>query len=235
MKKEVLAFIPAREGSKRIPGKNTKDFLGKPLIAYAIESALQSPHITRTIVCTESESIATIAKQYGAEVPFMRPQEMAGDESSVMDSMLYTLEKLKTDEGYEPTHFVILQTTSPLREQKDIDDCFRVMEETGATTVLTMTTTQPKFYNVESDMRISLVNGSEAKTQNAQAWPKGYIQNGAVYVIDVPTLLAEKRVVTHDTRAVVMPKWRSLDIDDPEEWVMAEVLYRNKEAFPEEA
>ena len=113
-KSEVLCIIPARAGSKRIPGKNTKLFFGKPLIAHTIEQARKTAFITRVIVDTDSPHIAKIALKYGAEVPFLRPAELAKDTSKVVDSILCLLAKLKADEGYVPEYLVILQTTSPL-------------------------------------------------------------------------------------------------------------------------
>ncbi len=166
MKQQVLAFIPARENSKRIPNKNTKNFLGKPLIAYTIEHAIKSLLIDRTIVCTESKKIANIAKKYKAEVPFLRPKKLAADNSDVDDSIRYTLKWLKDNENYVPDYFVILQPTSPLREIDDIKRCFNLMKNTNATTVLTVAPTHPKLYHLSKNNDTILVNGSEKKTIN---------------------------------------------------------------------
>ncbi len=226
----ILAYIPARAGSKRIPGKNIKDFLGKPLIAYAIEQALSVPFIDRVVVDTDSEEIAKVAKKYGADVPFLRPEHLASDSANVVDSILYTLEKLKNDEGYEPTHLMILQTTSLLREIKDIEDCWQMMQDTDATTVLTVCPTHPKLYHLSTENDTVLVNGLETHSNNTQTWEKAYLLNGCfVYIIEMGALLKEKLVITKKTKAVVCPKWRSVDLDDPEEWAMAELFYQNKE------
>ena len=116
-----LGIIPARGGSKGIRNKNIRAFAGKPLIAYAIDAAKKSRYLSRTVVSTESEEIARVAKEYGAEVPFLRPKELAEDTSKVFDAIAHLLEKLKTDEGYAPDYIVLLQPTSPLRTAKDID------------------------------------------------------------------------------------------------------------------
>lgn len=227
-KTEVLAFIPARGGSKRIPHKNMRIFCGKPLIAHTIAHALASSRIDRTVVSTESPQIARIAKKYGAEVPFLRPERMAGDTSHVMESILYTLEKLAIDEKYHPTHLVILQATSPLREDDDIEACFKKMEETKATTVLTVTPTHPILCHLSKKNDLILATGT-AKNTSTHKYDKAYLLNGcAVYVIDVKALHKEKQVHTKKTKVVIMPKWRSVDLDDPEEWAMAEVLFKNK-------
>lgn len=225
----VLAIIPARFGSKRIPLKNIKSFLGKPLIAYTIEQALHTPFINRVIVDTDSEHIAKIARKYGAEVPFLRPAGLAIDTSKVYDSIEHLLNKLKKIENYVPTHIVLLQTTSPLRQQNDIDSCWKLMQKSDATTVLTVCPTHPRIYHLSKKNDLILVNGSEYQSTNMQAWGKGYILNGCfVYIVKVDALLKEKIIITKKTKAVICPKWRSIDLDTPEEWVMAEVLYKNR-------
>lgn len=226
---KVLAYIPARAGSKRLPGKNIKDFMGKPLIAYAIEQALAMPFIDRVIVDTESEEIAAIAKQYGADVPFLRPNELAQDDSNVIDTIIYTLDRLKEDEGYVPTHLLILQTTSPLREPEDIERSWKKILETDATAVITVCQIHPKLYNVDDEDTLHLVNNSDNTSTNAQAWDDGFIPNGGVFITAVPELYSERTVMTKNTKAVVCPNWRSVDVDIPEEWAMAEVLYKHRD------
>ncbi|MEK7125819.1 MAG: acylneuraminate cytidylyltransferase family protein [Patescibacteria group bacterium] len=226
---KILAIIPARSGSKRIPNKNIKNFLGKPLIARTIEQALACRFIDRVLVDTDSSKIATIAKRCGAEVPWLRPASLAGDTARVIDSIFYDLNRLKKEESYQPDYVLILQTTSPLRELRDIKDCWEMMRTGGASTVLTICPTHPKLYHLDKRGFIKLANGSEKKTNNTQAWPAGYVLNGCfVYIIKTAVLLREKRIITKKTRAVICPKWRSIDLDTPEEWAMAELLYKNK-------
>lgn len=228
-KPKILAYIPARGGSKRIPGKNIKNFLGKPLIAYAVEQALACKLADKIIVDTDSLKIEKIAKKYGAEVPFLRPVELAQDKSIVIDGIIYTLNRLEEEQNYKPTHLLLLQTTSPLRELKDIKDCWKLMQSTNATTVLTICPTHPRLYHMNDKNDIILVNGNEGMSTNMQTWPEGYILNGCfVYIVDIPTLRKERRIITKKTKAIICPKWRSVDLDTPEEWVMAEILYKNK-------
>lgn len=228
-RQKILAYIPARSGSKRIHGKNIRNFCGKPLIALAIEQALSTSFIDRVLVDTDSFKIAKIAKKYGAEVPFLRPEYLATDSSNVIDSIFYFLNKLKKEEHYAPTHIMILQATSPLREKKDIEDCWKMMKKTNATTVLTVCPTHPKLYHLSPNNDIILVNGSEKHSNNTQTWKSAYLLNGCfVYIVDIETLYKEKRIITKKTKAVVCPKWRSVDLDTTEEWVMAEVFYKNK-------
>ncbi len=229
MKEKILAIIPARAGSKRIPGKNFKSFLGKPLVAYTIEQAKQCKLIDRVIVDTDSPEIAAIAKECGAEVPFLRPPELAGDTAKVIDAIFHLLKRLKEEEQYEPTHVMILQTTSPLREIQDIEDCSDLMRRTDATTVLTVCPTHPRLYYMDENKNIILANGSEQQSTNMQAWRSAYILNGCfVYIVKTDALLQEKVIITKNTKAVVCEKWRSVDLDEPEDWALAELLYQHR-------
>lgn len=229
-KKNILVIIPARSGSKRIPNKNIRGFLGKPLIAYTIKQTLSLKFVDRVIIDTDSPKIAKIARQYGAEVPWLRPAHLARDKSQMVYSILNVLKRLKKEENYVPTHVMILQTTSPLREIQDIEACWKLMKSTKATTVLTICPTHPRLYHLKKNKDIFLVNGSEKQSTNIQDWKPGYILNGCfVYIIKTPALLREKRVITKKTKAVICPKWRSVDLDVPEDWVLAELLYKNRE------
>lgn len=229
MRPEVLAIIPARFGSKRIPLKNIKNFLGKPLIAYSIDQARKASCITRVIVDTDSPKIAAVAKKYGAEVPFLRPPALATDTAKVYDSIEQLLNKLKKSEGYVPDYIVILQTTSPLREVSDIEACWQMIKKTKATTVVTVCSTHPRLYHLGKKNELIPVNTAVGATTNTQSWKPGFLLNGCfVYLVKTTQLLKEKSIITKDTKAVVCPKWRSVDLDTPEEWVMAEVLFSNK-------
>lgn len=230
MREKLLAVIPARSGSKRIPNKNIKIFCGKPLIAYPIKQALSCHIIDRVIVDTDSPRIAKIAKKYGAEVPWLRPARLAQDRSQYASSLLYLLKRLQKEQNYLPTHVIILQTTSPLRAMRDIMDTWRLMRTTNVTTALTVCSTHPRLYYLSPKRDLILVNDTGNKSTNTQSWRQGYILNGcSVGIVKTRAFLKEKSVITKKTKAVICPKWRSIDLDTPEEWVMAEVLYKNKE------
>ena len=229
MKNKILAVIPARAGSKRIPNKNFRIFCDKPLIAHTILQAKKIKFIDRIIVDTDSPKIATIAKKYRAEAPYLRPKSLAGDKAKVIDAIIFLLGRLKKDEGYEPSHVMILQTTSPLREEKDIYDCWNMMKKTDATTVLTVAPTHPRLYYMDEKQNIILANGSEKQSTNMQAWRPAYILNGCfVYIVKTKSLLKERSVITKKTKASVCDKWRSIDLDTPDEWVLAELVYKNR-------
>ena len=122
MEKKILAIIPARGGSKGVPRKNIKEICGKPLISYTIEAAKRSKYIDRVIVSTDDIEIETVSKNYGAEVPFLRPNELAGDNSPTIDCVIDVIERLKIDEGYFPDYIALLQCTSPLRDENHINE-----------------------------------------------------------------------------------------------------------------
>ena len=226
----VLCYIPARGGSKRIPGKNIRPFCGRPLLAYTAEQAKALPWVDRIVLDTDDSQIADVGRAAGLEVPFLRPAEFATDDAQVIESVLHMLDRLERHDGYRPTYLLLLQTTSPLREVADIQACWDLLQATDATTVLTVCPTHPRLYHRDADARIRLVNGNESHSTNMQAWPPAFLLNGCfAYLVRVDALRAEHRIITNDTRAVVCPKWRSVDLDTPEEWVLAEHLYRHKE------
>ncbi len=226
---KILAVIPARAGSKRIPNKNIRNFLGQPLIAYAIRQALKVPFADRVIVDTDSPKIAAIAKKSGAEVPFLRPAELATDTASANDALLHLLTRLKKEQNYVPDYILYLQATSPLREMKDIQDCWNLIKKNKADTVLTICPTHPRLYYLDEKQSIILANGSEKQSTNVQQWRPAYILNGCfVYIVKTSAFLREKSIITKNTKAVICPKWRSVDLDEPEDWALAELLYKNK-------
>lgn len=231
-KDKILAYIPARAGSKRIPNKNIRNFLGQPLIAYTIGQARACGFVDRVMVDTDSRKIAEISKKFGAEAPWLRPSGLAADKANIRDALLYFLTELKHKENYVPDYILLLQTTSPLRELKDIQACWRLIKKGGADTVLTVCATHPRLYYLDKKQNIILANGSENQSTNIQAWRQAYILNGCfVYLVKTRAFLKEKNIITKKTKAVICDKWRSVDLDEPADWVTAELLYKNKKAI----
>jgi N-acylneuraminate cytidylyltransferase/CMP-N,N'-diacetyllegionaminic acid synthase len=226
----VLAVIPARGGSKRIPNKNIREFCGKPLIAHAIKQAKALSFVGRVVVDTDSEKIAEVAKKYGAEVPFLRPAALATDFASINEALLHLLNRLKKEEGYQPDYVVLLQTTSPLREARDIEACWELMRKMRADTVLTVAPTHPRLYHLDKGQSLVLANKTAYASTNVQEWPKAYLLNGCfVYIFNVARFLKQRKVIMKNTKAVICDKWRSIDLDTPEDWVVAERLYTARE------
>jgi CMP-N,N'-diacetyllegionaminic acid synthase len=227
-KKELMALIPARSGSKSIREKNIRIFEGKPLIAHTIEQALTCPIIDRVIVDTDSRNIAKIALRYGAEVPFLRPHRFAKATSQIVHSVEYLLKTFEEKEKYKPTHIILLQATSPLREKIDIERCWYMMMKTSCDSVVSITETHPRLYNINHKLKLTLANGKKIQSTNRQAWNKGYKVNGFVWLVTTKALLREHSLMTKNIRGLVCPAWRSLDLDSPEDWILAKIIYKNK-------
>jgi N-acylneuraminate cytidylyltransferase/CMP-N,N'-diacetyllegionaminic acid synthase len=220
----ILALIPARGGSKGLPGKNIRDLHGKPLIAWSIQAAKQSQYIDRTIVSTDSADIAATAKEYGAETPFIRPAELATDHSSGMDVCLHALEWFSNkNDAYNL--LLILQPTSPLRTVSDIDTAIETMGEKQAKAVVSVCETDhhpwwsnqlPQNGNMKGFLRPEVLN------KNRQELPTYYRLNGAIYLVDAEVIKKTRSFYGPETFAYVMPTERSIDIDTLQDLLVAE-------------
>lgn len=229
MNKKILAIIPARSGSKGIPNKNIRKFAGKPLIWHAIHQARKSGLFDKIIVDTNNQEIADVAARGGAEVPFLRPAYLATDTSKITDSIEFLLHRMEREFDYKPKIFCLLQTTSPLREVDDIKICYKEIIKPQIKSLCTICETHPRLYNRTSNGKIYLANKQGGGGTNRQDWPKGYIENGAmVYMLKTDYFLKHKKFVSKDTLGVILPRWRSVDLDNIEDWILAEILYKNK-------
>lgn len=224
-KHRIICVIPARGGSKGVPRKNIKELAGKPLIAYTIEQARQSQYIDRTIVSTDDEEIADIARKYKAEVPFMRPKYLAGDNAASVDVLVHLIDWVWEHEKYEFDILVMLHATAPLRSVSDIDNCIKMIVEKKSDNVFSVTDAHrnPYFNMVEvKQSKVALVNkGNFASRQNA---PKVYDMNASVYVWWKNILKKKKSVFLKNSQVYIMPKERSIDIDDELDFRIAEFL-----------
>jgi CMP-N-acetylneuraminic acid synthetase len=227
-KHKVICVIPARGGSKGVPRKNIKKLADKPLIAYTIEQALQSQYIDRTIVSTEDKEIADISKQYGAEVPFMRPAELAGDQVPTIDVLLHAIKCIE-EEKYNFDILVLLHTTAPLRSVKDINSCIEMLQRTKADNVFSVTEAHrnPYFNMVEINEHGAVKLVKEGSFSTRQASPKVYDLNASIYVWWKDILKNEKKTFLAGSKIYVMPKERSIDIDDDWDFRIAEYLFKN--------
>ncbi len=219
---EILAIIPARGGSKRLPQKNVLLLSGKPLIAYSIEQAKQSAYPMRVVVSTEDEEIKKASLKYGAEV-LDRPKELATDAATTM-SVLHHVVKTLQAQGYSPDIVVLLQPTCPMRLPSDIDACIKKLLDTGADSVVTVREIdEPPHWMMQMDDEGKTSLFMKEQITRKQDVPKLYILNGSVYAIKTDVLLKQDRyVMGPDNRAVVMPRDRSYDIDTKEDWEMVE-------------
>lgn len=228
--KTILCIIPARGGSKGLPGKNIKELLGKPLIAYTIEHAKKSRYIDRVIVSTEDNGIADISRRYGAEVPFTRPYALASDESSVIDVLLHAVDWLQKEQRSAYDIVILLHTTTPLREDKDIDRCIEILVSKGADNVFSVTEAHrnPYFNMVEvgENHKVHLVKEGNHVTR--QSAPKVFDMNASIYVWWTDTLRSNRKVLMEKSEIYIMPKERSVDIDDYLDFKIAEMLLKEK-------
>lgn len=223
----MIAIIPARGGSKGLPGKNIKLLNGKPLIAYTIEAAKQSKSITRIIVSTDDQNIADVALEYGAEIPFLRPIHLATDDALAIDVLKYTIERLDEEQN-AIEEFIVLQPTSPLRTALNIDDAIGMFKEKKADSVISYCkehhpirwhkyiTEEGKFENI-----------FEETLQNRQLEKPTYFPNGAIYIYKTKIINAGK-YYTENSFAYIMERENSIDIDDIQDFEYAEFLLKKK-------
>lgn len=226
----VLGVITARGGSKGIPRKNIKEFVGKPLIAWTIEAAQSSKLLTDCLVSTDDAEIADIAKKWGGRVPFMRPEALADDKAKSIPVGVHALDWMKEHEGKEYDALLFLQPTSPLRTAEDIDASIRLLEETGADSVMGMVKlvnfTTANLKKIASDGRIGSFIDDEGKdTKRRQEQQDVYKRNGSIYLTRV-SWLRTGDLFGQDSRALVMPPERSVDIDTPFDFVLGEFMMR---------
>jgi len=225
--KSVLAIIPARGGSKGVPRKNIREVGGEPLIVWTIREAKKSKYIDRLILSSEDEEIIKVATAWDCEAPFMRPIELAQDDTPGIEPVLHAIETLP--EKYD--YVVLLQPTSPLRKTEDIDRCIEKCIDLNWSACVTVTEAQKSPYWMyqldDCDDRMIPVMKMEKRLDRRQELPKVYIVNGAVYVAHVEWLLNRKDFITDETHCLIMPRERSVDIDNDIDLKFAEFLLQN--------
>ena len=219
----ILAVIPARGGSKGIKDKNIYPIKNKPLIAYTIEAGLGSRYVDMVMVSTDSDIIAAKAKEYGAEVPFMRPDELASDTSKTIDAIVDVLKRL-TAMGEKYDVLVLLQPTSPLRNSWDIDSAIELFFEEDKRSLLSVNKAleNPILYRkLDGNRAIPILN--RQSTVRRQDFETYYRVNGAVYINSIPEICADTSFNDNET-AFVMPSERCVDIDSMEDIYKVEKL-----------
>lgn len=237
-KPEVLAIIPARGGSKGIPGKNIKNFVGYPLIVYSIAAAQQSAYVTRVVVSTDSPAISDVALKYRAEVPFLRPKFLAEDNTLDLPVMVHCLEWLLVNENYQPDVVVWLRPTSPIRPRGCVDDAIRLLldhpEADSVRGVVPAGQNPFKMWFLDKKMGkmdpiLTLEGIEEAYNAPRQRLPDVYWQTGHIDAIRTKTI-TEKGSVTGDTifPLIIDPKY-TVDIDIPQDWQAAEQKLFNQD------
>ena len=224
----VVAFVFARGGSKGLPGKNLRPLAGKPLIAHAIEHALAVPRIDRVIVSTDSTDIASVARDFGAEVPFLRPADLAADDSPEWLSWRHALKFTQEEMGVLPDVMVSVPATAPLRRPQDIGRCLDLYSAGGADVVITVSEAhRSPYFNMvrrHPDGNVALVVPTSKEFSRRQDVPAVFDMTTIAYVADPEFVLSKDSIFQGRVKAVEIPPERAIDIDTLLDFEMAEFL-----------
>lgn len=226
-----IAVIPARSGSKGLPDKNIKMLKGKPLLAYSIEAARKSGKYDTVHVSTDSVKYADIAKEYGADIPFLRSDELASDTASTWDTIKYVLTEYEKRNRIFDT-VTVLQPTSPLRTEEDIISAFDFFEAKNANMVSSVCEMEhsPLWSNVlPEDLSMKEFEDEKVADLPRQSLPVYYRENGAIYLLKVSHLMYSKSIYKDGCYAYVMKKTHSVDIDDKLDFLIAETILNHGE------
>jgi CMP-N-acetylneuraminic acid synthetase len=230
---KAIAFIFARGGSKGLPGKNIRPLGGKPLIAWSIEHALAVKRIERVIVSTDSEEISAVAREYGAEVPFIRPEELAGDDSPEWLAWRHALNDLRETTGALPEVMVPVPTTAPLRQAIDIENCLDEYEKGDADMIITVTDAhRSPYYNMvktNADGTVGLVNPPQTAIARRQDVPVVYDITTVCYVANPEFVMTHNAIFEGRVKRVHVPIERAIDVDTLLDFQIAESLLNIRE------
>lgn len=233
--KKVLAIIPARGGSKGLPGKNIRILHDRPLIAWPIRAALNSRYIDKVVVTTDDSDIAKIALEYGADVPFMRPVEFAKDTSPSSEAIIHAIEFCtKADGMYD--YIVLLEPTSPLTEAADVDKALETLESSKGLAIVgasKVESTHPDYCaTIGPDSFLKPFNReSFAKPIRRQDVDELYFFEGSLYISDTKKYLETQTFYHELTLPYVVPAWKALEIDTLLDFFKIEAVIKNKEAL----
>jgi CMP-N,N'-diacetyllegionaminic acid synthase len=225
----VLGLVPARAGSKGVPGKNLRLVGGKPLIAWTLEAAAACPGLDAVVVSTDSPEIAGVAATWGAEVPFLRPAEHASDTASSLSVIEHALSWLAT-EGRTYAYLVLLEPTSPLREPSDIASALALLEHAPAVvSVCRAETVHPAFMYLRTDDGYlkPFLSGTAGGVRR-QDIAAVYYLDGTIYASRTDVLLAERTFYHARTAAYEVPKWKAPEIDDEVDLLIVEAIMRHR-------
>jgi CMP-N,N'-diacetyllegionaminic acid synthase len=220
----IIALITARGGSKQIPGKNIRLLGGKPLIVWSIEAALKSQRIGRVLVSTDSEQIAEVSRRAGAEVPFLRPEELSRDDSPHILASEHALQWLDEKAGERPEFLMLLQPTSPFRSSEDIDATITLAQQTNAAAVVSVCEAKEhpnKTFRIAEDGTLRDFVPIDLPYRRRQDLPKAFSENGAIYLNRSESLLRDRTYVPVGSMPYLMPPERSVDIDSEWDWFIA--------------
>ena len=224
----VLAVVTARGGSKGLPRKNVRDTGGRPMVAWSIAAGHESRYVDRTILSSEDAEIIQVARDCGCDVPFVRPTELADDDSSIYDALFHALDNI--DETFD--YIVLLQATSPLRSADDIDGCLRMCFDSGAPACVSVYDPQKSpylSYTLDDAGKLRPLVPMPERPGRRQDLPPAYMLNGAVFVARIDWLRKYGTFMHEDTIGHVMPAERSLDVDDELDHLFVRALLAENE------
>ncbi len=228
-------MINARGGSRGIPRKNIKSFLGKPLIAHSIELALKIKEIDEVIVSTDDKKIADIAQKYGATIPFMRPKKLATSKSLQIDTIVYNLKKFEKIKKREIDLVVLLQPTAPLRNADDVIGCIKLMKKKNPDTVISIADVGCKhpsgIYRVGKDESLIPFVKKSKSGFNRQQLEKIYWRTGSVYVIQRNVILKNNAIYGDKIIGYKVSEERAFNIDTKFDWKLAELWGKYKKNY----
>lgn len=226
-----MGIIPARKSSKGIHNKNIKPLLSKPLIVYTIEAALKSKVFDRIVVSTDSFKIKKVSQKYGAEVPFLRPKNLAGDNTPMISVLRHALKFLEQKERFYPDVVVLLQPTSPLRKPIHIKKALEKFLKSKADSVVTICEAEFSPYWMKrllKDRVIPFIENKKRVYTRRQDLPKVYRLNGAIYIAKRNIIMEENSILGEDTRAIIMNQEDSIDIDTEIDFKLAELILKKR-------
>ncbi len=224
---KILGLINARGGSKGVPGKNIKPLCGRPLIAWSIETANKCASINRVVVSTDDEKIANTARDAGADVPFMRPAELAGDDVLQIDVIIHAVEFLEK-QGDVYDYVCLLQPTCPVRAVEDVEGALKLLIESKADSVITITPTPHHpmtLYSKGEGQRLTQFVETSKAGVTRQQFPELFWRTGSVYAFRRENL-KQRSMYGNDVRGYEVPPERCANIDDPLDWDIAELLMK---------
>lgn len=222
-----VAIIPARGGSKRIPRKNIKDFCGKPMIAWSIEAAKKSKVFDKIVVSTDDREIAEIAQQYGAEVPFIRPDELSNDFTGTIPVIKHAAQWL-LDHGNNLDYVCCIYATAPFIDADDLINGLSTIEKDKADYVFSVTSFPypiQRALKISSEMDISMFDPNMFHVRS-QELEEAWHDAGQFYWGTLESWVNEKAIFTSYSKPVILPRERVQDIDTPEDWKVAEWLFK---------
>lgn len=221
-----ICVIPARGGSKRIPRKNIKEFFGKPMIAWSIEAAINSGCFDRIIVSTDNDEISDVARKYQAEVPFMRPAQLADDYTSTSEVMAHAVQWLN-DQDLAPVNVCCIYATAPFLQAKDINRGLDILTSAGADFAFSVTSYAfpiQRAIRISNDNRVEMFQ-SEYFSERSQDLEEAWHDAGLFYWGKASAWLEGRVIFSSNAAPIILPRYRVQDIDTLEDWKRAELMF----------